>query len=326
MESLKKHLVKLPATMLEANWDEKIEFLYTLQKEDWLLAYNNYIQFDEVKKRAVNFDFFKVEIQHNPARKRSTCADLSAETIKERPCFLCASNLPKEQVGFTLLDKYLLLINPYPIFAKHLTISSLRHTPQRISGRITDMLSLSKKLKNYTIFYNGPLCGASAPDHFHFQAAEKDVMPIDFEIDYLKEYKTKILVEENDIHIFQSLDYSRNVIVFEAEYIEPIDYFFEKVYNQLPFDETSKEPMLNLLANYENGKYRLSLFPRKQQRPSCYFEENEKQIMVSPASVEMGGIIVTPREEDFQKIKKSDIEKIYAETSLDFSINDILNI
>jgi len=229
-------------------------------------------------------------------------------------------------MGFTILDKYILLINPYPIFSKHLTISSFRHTPQNFSVRLSDMLSISKKLQDFTIFYNGFKCGASAPDHFHFQAVEKNVMPIDFEYSYNKEFKSKQLVNEEDIQIFQVNDYLRSVLIFEAEYIEPIDYFFTKFLEQLPFHEESNEPMMNILANYENGKYRLTLFPRKQLRPSCYFKDGKDKIMVSPASVEMGGVIVTPREEDFLKIRKQDVETIYNETSLHMNITDILNI
>lgn len=326
MELSNQHLQLLPEELIKASWDKKIGFLYAQQLVEWPDAKNNYEQFHSIKKRSISFDDFRIDLQYNPARERSTCADLSKKAIEKRPCFLCEMNLPSEQKGFLILKNYILLINPYPIFENHLTISDLKHKPQAIAGRIIDMLTLAKDLQSYTIFYNGPRCGASAPDHFHFQAVQKNVMPIDTEFEYLKKYKSRELVNEEDIQIIQLRSYLRKTLVFESEYREPIEYFFTKVYNQLPFDDESNEPMMNILANYQNGKYRLTLFLRNKQRPSSYYKEGDDRILVSPASVEMGGIVITPREEDFHKITKDDLKEIFRETCLNLNINDILNI
>lgn len=326
MESITNHLLPLPDELVKAGWDNKIDYLYEQQLSDWPDAKHNYKQFQSVKKRSIDFVDFRIDIQYNPSRERSTCADLHPKAIENRPCFLCSENLPEQQKGFVILNKYLLLINPFPIFENHLTISDYHHQPQAITGRIIDMLTLAKDLQSHTIFYNGPRCGASAPDHFHFQAVQKNSMPVDTEFEYLKKYKSKVLVNEEDIEIIQIKYYMRKMVAFESEYREPIDFFFTKVFQQLPFDEASGEPMMNVLANYQNGKYRLMLFLRNKQRPSCYYKEDPERIMVSPASVEMGGIIVTPREEDFKKITKDDLKEIYNETCMNLNINDILNI
>ena len=326
MDLASEHIQPIPGELEKASWDKKIGYLYAQQLMEWHDAKIHYERFRSVKKRSISFDDFRIDLQFNPGRARSTCADLSKTVIEKRPCFLCNSNLPKEQKGFLILKNYLLLINPYPIFENHLTISDLKHKPQAISGRIIEMLTLAKDLQSYTIFYNGPRCGASAPDHFHFQAVQKNIMPIDTEFDYLKKYKSRELVNEEDIQIVQIKGYLRKTLVFESDYREPIDYFFSKVYSQLPFDEVSKEPMMNILANYQNGKYRLTLFLRNKQRPSRYYIEGDNRLVISPASVEMGGLVITPREEDFVKITKEDLKEIYRETCLNLNINDILNI
>lgn len=326
MELYQQHLQALPKELEKASWDKKIGYLYAQQLIEWPTAKNSYEQFHSVKKKSISFDDFRIDLQFNPARVRSTCADINQGAIAERPCFLCYKNLPTEQKGFEILKKYLLLINPYPIFENHLTLSDPTHKPQAIIGRINDMLSLAKELESYTIFYNGPHCGASAPDHFHFQAVQKNTMPIDTEFDYLKKYKSRNLVYEDDIRIIQLKSYLRKPLIFESEYREPIDYFFSKVYNQLHLDEISNEPMINLLANYQNGNYRLTLFIRSKQRPSHYYKEDPERILVSPACVEMGGLIVTPREEDFQKINKENLSEIFKETCSNLSVTDILNM
>ena len=319
MSNIPEHLIELPETLKAATWNEKIEYMYHQQFETWNMARNHYHHFESVQKRDIQFDKFQITIQFNQARARSTCADLSKKTIENRRCFLCSSNLPPEQKGFTILDKYLMLVNPFPIFERHLTISDFNHTPQKIENRVVDMLEMAKMLPIFTLFYNGPMCGASAPDHFHFQAAKKGVMPFDSEIISLSSDRKDNIIEKEDITIYSIKNYMRSCIVFESGWKEPIDYFFEQLLKILPFNEESGEPMLNLMASYDNEKFRLTIFPRKAQRPSCYYKEGNDRILVSPASVELGGIIVTPREEDFVRISEQDLKTIFDEVSIEES-------
>ena len=164
------------------------------QQNEWELAGKNYAGLKSVKVRTLAFDGFDMLVQFNPERIRSSAAKVDAKSIEARPCFLCQKNLPKEQRGIPVLDKYLILVNPFPIFPEHLTIPHFNHIDQRIENKFEEMLEMARLLEDFTIFYNGPKCGASAPDHFHFQAGIKRFMPI--ERDYKKgsffhEVKTK---------------------------------------------------------------------------------------------------------------------------------------
>lgn len=316
--NIKSHLLERINNPASESWNEKIEFLYNQQLETWQMARNRYHQFQSIKKRTIQFPNFKIDLQHNPSRARSTCADVSTKAIEKRPCFLCTTNLPVEQKGFMILKKYLLLINPFPIFEKHLTISDIEHTPQQLKNRIIDMLSIAKALSDFTIFYNGAQCGASAPDHFHFQAAQKGIMPIDLEIGGLKISQGKTLFKNNDITITQIENYYRNVIIIESTKPELVDNYFSIATKQLPINAQSGESMMNVLANYKQNIFRLTLFPRAAQRPLCYYSQGSERILVSPASVELGGIVITPREEDYQKINENDLVNIYKEVSFQF--------
>ncbi len=316
MENKNVHLLTVPSEIEAGNWNAKIEYLFQQQIETWPMARNHYAQFSQIERRKFQFDGFDLELQHNPARERSTFADVSKPAIENRPCFLCLNNLPNEQKGVPILGKYLILVNPFPIFNRHLTIIDTEHTVQQIGGRLTDLLTISRNLEGYTVFYNGPRCGASAPDHFHFQATLSNEMPINRQFDSIKISLGKLLVQADDIQITLIENFLRTTVVLESEYREPIDYFFDKLMKQLPMDNESGEPMVNLLASYIDGVYRLVVFPRIAQRPSCYFKEGDEKIVVSVASVELSGVIVTPREEDFKKITKADLETIFKEVSL----------
>ncbi len=309
--NISKHLLIANASK---SWNDKIEAMYRQQLQNWKMAFNHYRQYESVEKREISLNESKLIVQFNPARARSTCADLSKKTIENRRCFLCAHHLPEDQKGYTILEKYLLLVNPFPIFERHLTISDFDHIPQKIEGRIPDLLELSKLLSDFTVFYNGPKCGASAPDHFHFQAAKSGFMPI--EKDMHNESLIKILYSTNDLKVYELEKYLRKTIVLKSASVEAINEAFLKIYKQLPFDEESDEPRMNLLALYENNEYHLILFPRKDQRPQCYFRNEENRIIISPASVEMAGVLVTPNEENFRNLKLADIEEIYSDVSL----------
>jgi hypothetical protein len=326
MDFITKHLFEIPPHLQQASWSDKINFMYLQQREVWNMARNHYHHFESIERREIGLGDFRFIIQHNPARARSTCADLSKTVIENRRCFLCASNLPEDQKGFTILDKYLLVVNPFPIFNQHLTISDFNHIPQQIENKIIDLLEMTRLLPTFTLFYNGPLCGASAPDHFHFQAAQKGIMPVDKEIDQLKPNQKDLIIDKEDFTAYTIPGYLRNCIVMESKWKEPIDYFFAQLLKSLPQNEEAGEPLINLIATCNEGQYRLIVFPRKAQRPSCYYREGTDRIVVSPASVEFGGIVVTPREEDYLKITIEDLKEIFEEVSFKTTNNILSNI
>lgn len=297
-----------------------VEELYDNQLASWPLAAANYLKLKKTLKRTLLFENFSIDVQHNPGRVRSTCAKTDEKEIKERSCFLCVENLPDEQKGFVMLDKYLVLVNPYPIFYRHLTISDIKHTPQLINNRIADILNLAKKLNNYTLFYNGPNCGASAPDHFHFQAVPKNTLPVDREYEYLLDHNARCLKQEKKGSVFMFDSFLRECLVFESVYVNWIEENFNHVLAKCFQNKCGQEPMINVMASFRCGTFRLFLFPRVTQRPSFFYETGDDQIIVSPASVEMGGTIITPRKEDYEKITKQDVIRIFEEVSYSISL------
>ena len=268
---------------------DEVNKLFDEQLSNWELARNNYKALEQVKTKTLFVDGREYKVQFNPARIVSSAAKVDAQSIRERKCFLCAKNRPPEQNGIPFKDCYTLLINPFPIFPRHLTIPAMEHTPQLIAARFEDMLDLARQLDDYIIFYNGPKCGASAPDHFHFQAGNKGFLPIET---------------------------NRNVngmICIESDKKEELLDRFKQIYVAMEQKPEDDEPMMNVLAWYEAGKWIVCIFPRKKHRPSCYSAEGEANLLISPASVDLGGVFITPLEKDFEKITKKDITEILKE-------------
>jgi ATP adenylyltransferase/5',5'''-P-1,P-4-tetraphosphate phosphorylase II len=228
---------------------------------------------------------------------------------------LCLKNLPPEQKGIPFQEDFLLLINPFPIFPTHLTIPNLEHTPQQIPAYFADMLDLSRELTDFTVFYNGPQTGASAPDHFHFQAGIKGLLPVESELENLKNSHSEILLDENDLTVFAVENYLRRFIAIQSGNKEKLQKIFQLLFEQLPPDGDA-EPLLNVLCNFEYGKWNVLVFPREKQRPSHFYRTGEKQVIVSPASVELGGMLILPRKEDFEKITKDTLSEIFSEVTM----------
>lgn len=174
------------------NLNNQLKSLLTEQKENWELARTNFAGLKTVRTKSFNFGDFEVKVQFNPARIVSSGAKVDAKTIAERKCFLCTENRPAEQTAVDAGD-YLVLVNPFPIFPEHFTIPRKEHVDQQIKPYFADMLELAEALDDYLIFYNGPRCGASAPDHMHFQAGTKNFLPLVNDYKRLKD--TQIIIE-----------------------------------------------------------------------------------------------------------------------------------
>ncbi|MFT3738740.1 MAG: DUF4922 domain-containing protein [Breznakibacter sp.] len=286
------------------------------QLGSWPMARQNYLGLSKVLVKSVMFDGFEVKVQFNPERIRSSAANVDAKAISERPCFLCGHHLPPEQMRQPWGNGYQLLVNPFPIFGQHLTVPSLSHTPQSIEGRMGDMLALAADLPDFTVFYNGAACGASAPNHFHFQAGAKGLMPI--EADFKQSEKCGWLGKMGDVDIFQWKGYLRGTVTLVSNGREELVRAFTRLSGQLQTRcPNLPEPMLNLLAYIDNGQWVLHVFPRIRHRPDCFFAQGNGQILISPASVDMGGFLVVPRREDFEKMDAQRIEQIYGEVCMD---------
>ncbi len=305
--------------------DSQIKSLFLDQLSSWKLARDNYAGLKTVQTKTVSFGDFDVRVQFNPARMVSSGAKVDAKSIAARPCFLCAANRPAEQRSIDFGD-YEILVNPFPIFPEHFTIPRREHVPQHIKPFFGDMLELSKALDDYLIFYNGPQCGASAPDHMHFQSGSKNFLPLVNEYKRMKETHTELLVTSEKMQLYRMINYLRMVYVVESSEKESAIDSFEKIYNHLTAGtspsgagqavKSGDEPMLNIVSTYENGKWTVFIIPRKAFRPWQYSVEGKRQLLVSPATVEMGGVFITPVKAHFERISKEDIQSILEQASL----------
>jgi len=297
-------------------YSDLIDELIRTQLSEWELSRINYEQLRLVRTRSISFGSFEIIIQFNPERIRSSAAKVDSKSIGERPCFLCEKNRPSVQRGVDFRDDMTVLVNPFPIFPKHLTIASCDHKLQRILPNFISMLELARSIPGFTVFYNGPECGASAPDHFHFQAGNRGFMPI--ESDFREGELPEMIFSARGLTIFRWNSYKRNILTMSGNNIEKISGVFDRFYKSFSLIQSNKqEPMLNILACCEGDDWIIHIVPRRIHRPSQFFLEGEKRILLSPASVDLGGVIITPREEDFNKISKEDIEDIFKQVCLE---------
>lgn len=305
------------------NYSEQVEKLIEQQLVVWQTPRDNYAALQNVEVKEFKVKRSTIKVQFNPARIVSSAAKVDNKSLKERKCFLCAANRPEVQEGIAWGENYTILINPFPIFPKHLTIPCNDHTDQRILARIGDMMAIAKDLPWFTLFYNGPKCGASAPDHMHFQAGNRGFLG--FETDYLAADKKEVISNAGaTLSLLSGL--ANAAFLIEAVEIDAATELFVTLYNALEIPEGEEEPMLNILCWSEEGKWKVAVFPRRKHRPACYSAEGDANILISPASVDMGGVFITPLEKDFKKITADDLEQILDEVCLDQSgVEKILN-
>jgi hypothetical protein len=289
--------------------------LVNQQKATWPLAATNYKALKNVRESIFNMAHFTLKVQYNPERIRSSSANTNQEAILSRPCFLCAQNLPPEQTGISFRDKFMILTNPFPIFPFHLTIPSTEHIPQKIDGNIGTMLDLSYALSDFIVFYNGPQCGASAPDHFHFQAGNREILPLEEEFDILRNAFSEKLSDNGKSTIFAVDNYLRRFIGFQTSDKELLIHQLTKVIGCLP-ETGGEEPMMNILAWYQFPEWKVALFPRAKQRPWQYYSEDLNQLIISPAAVELGGLVILPREEDYYKMTEKDLVSVFDQVTI----------
>ncbi|WP_302458059.1 DUF4922 domain-containing protein [Mediterranea massiliensis] len=293
--------------------NKEVNDLLARQLATWETARHSYEALTGVRVKELNVRGVPYKVQFNPARIVSSGAKVDAKSIRERRCFLCAANRPAEQEGIHFLGHYELLVNPFPIFPRHLTIPETEHVPQLIGHRFADMLELARELTDFTIFYNGPRCGASAPDHAHFQAGNRGFMPIE------ADWRTRIgetVVQTECATLYSLDDAPRTTLVIDTDDADEACRFFQTIYHALPVPEGDQEPMMNILALYESSRWTIFVFPRAKHRPACYTAEGDARLLSSPASVDLGGVFITPVEQDFLKITADDVAQILSEVCL----------
>lgn len=303
--------------------EDEAEKLLEKQCSDWKLAKENYAALQRVETKTLEVEGFEMHVQYNPSRIVSSGANVDAASIQKRACFLCQENRPLEQQEINWHQRYWLLVNPFPIFPKHLTIASVQHIEQQISGHFADMLRLSEELPSYVLFYNGPRCGASAPDHLHFQAGNKGFLPLEDQWSKWSE-KAEVLVKETNFCLIRLKTYPHAVLVMETADMHRLVQWFNNLYHHLEIDSVDSEPMMNLLCSWKDGTWRVWIFLRSKHRPTCYFAPDANRMLISPAAVDLSGMVITPRYEDFQKITAEDLASIFHEVSMEESLFDRL--
>lgn len=295
-----------------------VKALLRQQIETWPMLRDAVAGFDQVEYESFNVKDSEVLTQFNPNRIVSAGAKVDAATIKQRPCFLCADNLPQEEKGIAFNSagskQFVVLCNPFPVLRDHLVISSRAHTPQAINGNLAELLQLTQELgEGWFTLYNGPRCGASAPDHLHFQACSSKGVPLFKDAEFFVERKNQA-----NVTLLISNGFRLNFLAMQSSDQQALVECFDNAVSVLAeVTGATEEPMLNLVATYQDRLWTLYIFPRSKHRPDCYFAEGDKQMLVSPGAIDLAGVMVVPHPDHYARITKWDLERIYGEVTLD---------
>ena len=294
----------------------QLDRFFDRQLTQWNETRERYRELSHVETRELNVGTSTFEVQFNPARIRSTGATITKEAVAARPCFLCRKNRPEEQLTKIQDVDYELLVNPYPILPMHFTIPTRRHQPQQIRGMYGEMIQLLVHYPELMVFYNGPLCGASAPDHAHLQAGTSGILPLQKEWQRLSRNLTEVARRGDDATLCVVEDYPCPALVIRARNRRSSERMFATLYHALPTMANQTEPMMNIVAWHMDDEFISVVFPRKKHRPDCYFKTGDNQLLVSPGALDMSGYLITPRREDFERITPEAAEEILKECAL----------
>ena len=297
------------------------------QLSRWPLACDNFRALKNVLTREMEIGGLTVTLQHNPARMISSAAKITKSELAKRKCFLCRENRPQEQIMLKFEGrkgkKYHVLLNPYPIFPDHLVIAAARHTDQTIWRRYVDMLDLARKYTDFTFFYNGPKSGASAPDHHHFQAAPKGLMPLERDawgaLDSDRNDKSQVLkhvVSLQDADLYHYQKFTTGVFVLEAETAKSAAKLFYRLLDCAEIPEGENEPMFNLFTSYQGGRFRSIIVFRSCHRSHHYFSEGPDHLTMSPGCADMGGMLIVPVPEEYESLTPELLSEVIAEVSV----------
>lgn len=276
------------------------------QLAKWQTARTNHEALNQIETRRFELAGNTITVQFNPARAVSTCAKVDKSSIEARKCFLCPENKPNEQdeIIISLDEPFSLRINPYPILPGHLTISSLKHQDQvladktirQLPGKLISWLE-EYFASDYVLFYNGAKCGASAPDHFHFQAVKQSDVPVIQQWERLME----TAVREKEIKTENGNTYSSFQI---TSYICPIQVFIcnhsadilPEMINQylqsFPLHEGESEPRYNLFAWQDKQRgFTMAYFPREKTSSGLLYGNRRRATVSQPWSTRYGRFI-----------------------------------
>jgi len=292
----RQHMLQGKADIME---DSSISRFFNRQLEVWTDARHRFRDLKHVETRQFSD---QLKLQWNPARIVSTGAKIDKKTLGERPCFLCDKNRPKEQMSKQIDEKFHLLVNPFPILPVHLTIPARKHQPQLIYKNYGEMHRFISLHSDLMVFYNGPKCGASAPDHLHFQAGTNGILPLQTNWQRLSRNLTDIISLNDEEKISVVRDFIVPAFVIISKSAESDETLFRRLYKAMPQRGDETEPMMNIISWRKGEEFISVVIPREKHRPEAYFAEGDAQFVVSPGALDMSGLIITPREEDFRKL------------------------
>ena len=308
--------IEIKARQRQNALSSPLDRYFDRQLKVWDDARRRYRQLAGVETRFLTTETITLRAQHNPARIVSTGAAVSKKAISERPCFLCEPQRPQEQMHKTIDTRYELLVNPYPILPMHFTIPTRRHQPQAIRPMYGEMLRLAAAYPQLTVFYNGPRCGASAPDHAHLQAGATRQLPIQAEWQRLSRSATTLNKLGDDAQICAIDDYPAAALAVKSKTAAASEQLFKALYKCMNIAPGDTEPMMNIVAWRQADEIITVVFPRAKHRPDCYYKEDDAQLLVSPGALDMAGLIITPRREDFMKLTPAMATGILQECSM----------
>ena len=264
-----------------------LEDFFHSQLKEWRLARDNFAALDKCEFRYMRLGQFSLTLVHNPARMISCAAKVDDKSIRERQCFLCPVNRPAEQKSLKLpeLEGFEVLVNPYPVCRCHFVISSTEHIPQ---GRIPVVMKKAAEIfGGYAVFYNGAKAGASAPDHLHLQLVPKSEVPL-----------ISLLDKCNGTDL---TDMPFGIIPRSGEKAWECVSNYSDVENVNVFMWKDRQDILHSV-----------IIPRRAHRPSCYYRDDG--FLVSPGALDMGGLVILPRQGDLDRITSGDLWKVFSET------------
>jgi len=312
--------------------ESRVAALIDQQTDTWPLLQDGREAFAQMETKRVSVEESEVVVQHNPRRIRSSGAAVDKASVEHRPCFLCAENLPPEEKGIAYGDELIILCNPFPVLDQHLSIVHREHVPQQIEGNVAQLLSLAHDLgSSYFVLYNGPESGASAPDHLHFQACSRELLPIEENL-----FKDEPVLAEDcsyceetarsSFELFTLGGCGRSVVVFRGGNPEEITQWVYTVIRELAAQTDKTEPLINIICTYDPKLWTVYLFPRAKHRPSSFYSEGEQRLIVSPGAIDMAGVVVVPEREHYDKIDGPRIAAIFSEVSMRGEIvNDLVD-
>ena len=310
-------LVPYVAPGTEMGLQARVAALLAQQHKTWRMLRAGTAALAAAQYRSLQVNGSEVIAQYNPQRLVSTAAQVDARSIRARRCFLCAEHLPLEERGLAWGEDFVILCNPFPILPNHLVIAARSHRPQAIAGSYGTLLDLAATLGEvYWVLYNGPACGASAPDHLHVQAGTRALLPILHEVEHWPHGQ---VIQHADQEVFALTGYRLQVLIARGSKRSTLLAWLQHAVAALAAvtHASDHEPLLNLLVTCEAAGWTVYVFPRARHRPACYFAEGEAQLTVSPAALDLAGVLVVPDADHFTRIRAQDIARIYAEVTVD---------